>query len=355
MKCTCNMMNLRRCAVVLFVVLFLLPCPAAFSQQNPAPESSTIRVGVKLVSVGVIVTDADGKFVDGLGQQDFVVLDDGVEQPITYFSLDQPSHVLLLIEAGPAAYLVEGGHLRAAFALLAGLSAGDQVAVVKYAERPGVISDFSADKQVAAGALEHLNFNLGFGALNLSESIAGVLDWLDKTQGKKTIVLLSSGVDTSAPEAAAALLRRLRVGDVRVLAVSVVGELRPTAPGKKKPPSSAAILSAQQFATADEMLRQLAAATGGRAYFPLDAKGFVAAYAEIAQIVRHEYTLGFAPQRLDGKVHRIDVRVATGAVQADSTQARVAAADKGRSGNGMRVDHRQGYVARPNDVTKHSD
>jgi len=345
------MMNLRHGAGTLLASLFLFPCPTAFSQQNSALESSTIHVGVKLVSVGVIVTDADGKFADGLGQGDFAVLDDGVEQPITYFSLDQPSHVLLLIEAGPAAYLVEGGHLRAAFALLAGLSAGDQVAVVKYAARPEVISDFGADKQVAAGALEHLNFNLGFGALNLSESIAGVLDWLDKTQGKKTIVLLSSGVDTSAPEAAAALLQRLRVGDVRVLAVSVVGELRPSAPGKKKPPSSAAILSAQQFATADEELRQLAAATGGRAYFPLDAKGFVAAYAEIAQIVRHEYTLGFVPERLDGKVHGIEVRVTAGGSQTRDAQAR-GAAETGRGMSGLRVDHRQGYVARPAELPK---
>jgi Ca-activated chloride channel homolog len=330
--------GLLRCGS-LVVGLLLLTCCAACSQENSDAQSGAIRVRVNMVDVGAIVTNADGKFVEGLRREDFHVLDDGVEQPIVYFSLDQPSHVLLLIEAGPAAYLVEGGHLRAAFALLAGLSPGDQVAVVKYAERPEVISHFSADKQVAATALEHLNFNLGFGALNLSDSIVGVVDWLDKTPGKKTIVVLSSGVDTSAPDAAARLLQRLQVGDVRVLAVSLAGELRPAAPSKKKAPSSAAILSAQQFAAADEVLRQLAAATGGRAYFPVDAKGFVAAYAEIAQIVRHEYSLGFMPQQLDGKVHRLEVRVTAGGAQTD--------ADKGRSGGALRVDHRQGYVARP--------
>jgi Ca-activated chloride channel family protein len=332
-----------------------LSASVACSQENPEAPAGTIRVRVNMVDVGVIVTDADGKFVEGLGREDFHVLDDGAEQPIVYFSLDQPSHVLLLIEAGPAAYLVEGGHLRAAFALLAGLSAEDQVAVVKYAERPEVISDFSADKQVAGTALEHLNFNLGFGALNLSDSIAGVVDWLDKTQGKKTIVVLSSGVDTSALETAASLLQRLQVGSVRVLAVSLAGELRPAAPSKKKTPSSAAILSAQQFAAADEVLRQLAVATGGRAYFPADAKGFVAAYAEIAQIVRHEYSLGFMPQQLDGKVHRIEVRVTTDGMQADGTQSRVAATDKGRSLHGLRVDHRQGYVARPSELLNRSN
>jgi VWFA-related protein len=282
-----------------------------------------------------------------LGHDDFHVFDEGAEQQVSYFALDQPSHVLLLIEAGPAVYLVEGGHLSAAFTLLEGLSVDDQVAVVKYAERPEAVCDFSADKRVAAGALEHLNFNLGFGALNLSASMSRVLDWLEKTQGKKTVVLLSSGVDTSAAEVAGQLLQRLQVGDVRVLAVSLSGELRPTTGAKKKQaPSAAAVLSAQQFAAADEELRGLTTATGGRAYFPVDAKGFAAAFAEIAQIVRHEYVLGFSPAKLDGKVHRIEVRVTV-----TDAQARGSAA--GRGATGLRVDHRQGYLARPAETPPH--
>jgi VWFA-related protein len=317
----------------------LLLSPSARPQDKRQSPAGALILTVNMVAVGVTVTDADGKFVEGLRQEDFKVLDEGVEQPVSYFALDQPSHVLLLIEAGPAAYLVEGGHLSAAFALLRGLSAGDQVAVVKYAERPEAICDFSADKQVAAGALEHLNFTLGFGALNLSDSIARVLDWLDKTSGQKTIVLLSSGVDTSAPEAGNMLLQRLRVGDVRVLAVSLSGELRPSAVvKKKKTPSPAAILSAQQFAAADGELRALTAATGGRAYFPADAQGFAAAYAEIAQIVRHEYALGFSPPKLDGKVHRIAVRI-TKDSESDG------AAESGIRNRGLRVDHRWGYLA----------
>ena len=310
----------------------LLPFSPVQSQQIPASPSEPIRVRVDMVSVGVIVTDDSGKFVEGLRHEDFHVLDNGVEQPIRYFSLEQPSHVLLLVEAGPAVYLLEGGHLNAAYALLSGLSPSDQVAVVKYAEKPEAVCDFSADKQIAAGALEHLNFNLGFGALNLSESIAGVLDWLDKTEGTKTIVLLSTGVDTSAPKAVAELLQRLRVGDVRLLAVSLAVEMRtPTASKKRSTPSQAAVLAAQQFAEADETLRQLAGVTGGRAYFPANAKEFSAAYAEIAQIVRHEYSLGFSPGELDGQVHRIEVRVVV-----DDARA-----------HGLRVDHRQGYVATP--------
>jgi VWFA-related protein len=243
----------------------LLTSLSAYPQNNPQSPPDALISTVNMVPVGVTVTDPDGKFVDGLGHDDFHVFDEGAEQQVSYFALDQPSHVLLLIEAGPAVYLVEGGHLSAAFTLLEGLSVDDQVAVVKYAERPEAVCDFSADKRVAAGALEHLNFNLGFGALNLSASMSRVLDWLEKTQGKKTVVLLSSGVDTSAAEVAGQLLQRLQVGDVRVLAVSLSGELRPTTGAKKKQaPSAAAVLSAQQFAAADEELRRLTTATGGR-------------------------------------------------------------------------------------------
>ncbi|MGA2421875.1 MAG: VWA domain-containing protein [Candidatus Acidiferrum sp.] len=335
------MMKLRHGACAALVLLLLLPCPSAFSQQNPEPQAAPIHVGVNLVTVGVIVTDADGRFVRGLPREDFTLSDDGVAHNITYFALDQPSHVLLLIEAGPAVYLVEGGHLSAAFGLLKGLSPDDQVAVVKYAEGPEAICDFSPDKRIAASALEHLHFNLGFGALNLSDSMASVLDWLDKTQGKKTIVLLSSGVDTSAPEAANRLLERLRIGGVRVLAVSLSGELRPSAPAKKKQaPSAAAVASTQQFAAADGVLRQVASATGGRAYFPVDAKGFEATFAEIAQIVRNEYVLGFSPTELDGRVHRIEVRIA------EHPQRGVANAG-GMHDGALRVDHRQAYLAAP--------
>jgi Ca-activated chloride channel homolog len=293
--------------------------------------------------VGVTVIGPDGQFVDGLRKENFDVFDDGVEQQIAYFSLEDLSQVVLLIEAGPAVYLLEGGHLRAAHALLAGLSETDQVAVVQYAERPVIVSAFNADKNASESALKHLNFNLGFGDLNLSESIASVLDWLDKPSGKKTIVLLSTGLDTSLPSIATELKQRLRVGDVRVLAVSLAGELRgPTANKKKKtpPPTAAQQLAGEQFAVADKELKELTEATGGRAYFPTNAQEFDEAYAQIAQIVRHEYNLGFVPQRTDGKVHSLEVRVNSEAEGRRNSQMLSVTRP------GLRVDHRQAYVAR---------
>lgn len=217
--------------MLLFALVSL--APLARAQENSAEQ--TIRVAVDRVNVGVIVTDARGHFVEGLRRENFHVFDNGAEQPLTDFaSVEEPAQVLLLIEAGPAVYLLEGGHLWAAQALLNGLSPDDRVAVAKYAEAPQAILGFTSDKQAAAAAFGQLRFNLGFGSLNLSSSLSKVLDWLASVKGKKTIVLLSTGLDTSSQNQAIALLQRLRISDARLLAVSLTGGLQNPQPAGKK-------------------------------------------------------------------------------------------------------------------------
>lgn len=323
--------------VFLLLLAFLSSNAAARSQQQqPPPPAGAIRVSVDRVNIGVIVTDAQGRFVESLHREDFVVLDNGAPQPLTDFAaVEEPAQVLLLIEAGPAVYLLEGGHLRAAYSLLNGLSAGDRVAVVKYAETPAAVADFTPDKSAAAQALDGLSFNLGFGSLNLSTSVLTVLDWLRSVKGKKTIVLLSTGVDTSPPNEWGALLQQLKTSDVRILAVSLSGELRsPQNIRKKKTSPDHPAPGSQQFDEADQLLKGIAQAAGGRAYFPRSAKEFSAVYAEIAQLVRHEYSLAFAPAPRDGKIHSIDVHISP-AVAANA------------SASNYRVDHRQAYLAPP--------
>src|SRR5713101_9909963 len=297
-------------AALLFPAL-LCVIPAARAQETPPTPDQGIHVSVERVNVGVIVTDARGNFVGGLRREDFHLFDNTVEQPISDFAaIEEPAQVLLLIEAGPAVYLLEGGHLQAAYALLNGLSTGDRVAVVKYAETPQAILDFTPDKQAAAAALEQLRFNLGFGSLNLASSVSKALEWLTQVQGKRAIVLLSTGVDTSPPNEPSMVLQQLKVSDVRLLAVSLTGDLQNPQPSNKKKSSSANFnKTAQQFEQANQLLKRMAESTGGRAYFPASEKDFSAAYAEIAQLVRHEYSLAFAPPVRDGLVHTIEVRV----------------------------------------------
>jgi Ca-activated chloride channel homolog len=339
------MILLRRqlLAVLCILVFASLLLPQRLLSQNPpiaptqsgAQQSEPIRVSVDRVNVGVLVTDPSGKFAEGLQRDNFHIFDNGVEQPITDFlNVEEPAQALVLIEAGPAVYLLEGSHLRAAQQFLGGLSPDDRVAVVKYADAPQGLVDFTTNKQSVAAAFDDLGFNLGFGSLNLSASLSKVLDWLTSVRGKKTIVLLSTGVETSSTKQIQDLLNRLQTTDVRILAVSLTGDLRnpPPAATKKKSPSPKVAFTSQQFAEADMLLRQIAQTTGGQAYFPANSNELPTVFAHIAQIVRHEFSLAFIPPARDGTIHSLEVRVTTESGQSAGAPA-------------YRVDCRRAYLA----------
>jgi Ca-activated chloride channel family protein len=322
-------------AGVALLLLTLLPIGVA-AQEQPTSTGQTIRLDVNRVNVGVIVTDAKGNFVEGLQQQDFQILDSGSVQPVTDFaSIDSPAQVLLLLEAGPAVYLLQDAHLFVANTLLNGLAAGDRVGIVTYNNAPTALLDFTADKRAVGDALDRTQFTLGFGDLNLASSLNTVLDWLTRVAGKKTIVLVSSGVDTSPAGVVHSLLPRLQTGDVRILSVSMSGPLRNGNKGTKQQ-----IRQTQQaFEQADAWLKMLSDATGGRAYFPENAKAFDATYKQIAELVRHEYSLAFAPPTADGAVHPIDVKVIANAGSEREPK------NQNNDVPEYRVDHRRAYVA----------
>jgi Ca-activated chloride channel family protein len=300
------------------------------AQEAPAKPEQTIRVNVARVNVGVVVTDEKGKFVEGLRREAFHVFDNGAERRITEFaSIEEPGQVLLLVEAGPAAYFLQNANLFAADTMLKGLSEADRVAVARYTDAPLGIQDFTTDRMGTQTALSSIQFNLGFADLNLSSSLSGVLDWLERVPGKKTIVLISTGVDTSPSAAATELQTRLRVGEVRILCVSTSGPLRNGKQGGK-----AKIQQMQdEFAAADQRLEAIAELTGGRAYFPMNGKAFQETYKQVAELVRHEYSLAFALPLADGAIHSIEVKI-----------DRVGAAGKSAPA-AYRVDHRKGYQA----------
>jgi Ca-activated chloride channel family protein len=324
-------MIFQRHKVSMLVAVFLFCAGLHTNAQEPsAAPGQTIHVNVERVNVGVIVTDSRGKFVRGLQRNEFHIYDNNAEQPITDFATaEEPGQVLLLVEAGPAVYFLQDAHIFAADALLRGLSPSDRVAIARYDAVPTAILALTSDKAAAQNALSAIRFNLGFGQLNLSSSLNTVLDWLAVVPGKKTIVLLSTGVDTSSPVSIQSVQARLQTGDVRILCVSVTGPMRN---GKK-----GSVRQLQQteeaFQEADARLRALAEVTGGRAYFPENAKAIQGIYGQVAQLVRNEYSLAFAPPAADGAVHSLEVKVSL----PDRT-------DKSNS-PGYRIDHRKAYLA----------
>lgn len=312
-----------------FLAVLLLLSDIASLSSAQTQQSPPIRVSVNRVNVGVTVTDSAGNFVEGLRREDFRVLDNGVEQPTTDFlSVDERAQLLLLVEAGPAVIFLSKNHLLAADQLLASLAPNDRVAIASYTRSPQPVLDFTENKSMARAALESISFYNGFGELNLSQSLATALDWLAPIPGKKTIVLLSTGVDTSPADAVEAAHKKLMASDVRVLAVSLSGDFRNPARRKKLSPAEKTHREQVQegFERADQTMRELTSLSGGRVYFPADIAELTRVYAEAAKLIRHEYSLAFAPPAADGQLHSIRVEVKRAGVTADYRQAYLAPA-----------------------------
>jgi hypothetical protein len=141
-------------------------------------------------------------------------------------------------------------------------------------------------------------------------------------------------VDTSPPETITALIARLKVTDVRVFSLSLSGSLRATTPrAKHKPKNPAPVPPDPMFAEADQELRAIAEFTGGRSYFPRTSADFSSACAEIAQLVRHEYSLSFSAPAHDAAVHALEVRVTTSETSPASPSPV------------YRISHRSAYLA----------
>jgi Ca-activated chloride channel family protein len=313
--------TLRRRFVAVGVSL-LLVATSVLAQQGPP-----LRVAVNRVNVGVTVTDSRGRFVAGLARKDFRIYDNGVEQPVVDFlPVEEPAQFLMLVESGPSVYLFSKNHVLAADKLLTSISADDRVAIAIYSRRPELVLDFTADKAAARLALRSIDFRSGFGELDLLSTISSAIEALAPLPGKKTIVLLSTGLDTSPSVQWETLEATLETSDVRIISVSVAGDIR--RPAKQKHLSAEEQAERNElksgFAAADASLGRLSRVTGGRVYFARTTNEFERAYAEIAELLRFEYSLSFAPQVFDGKVHNLRVEVAR---------------------HGVRVDHRPAYLA----------
>lgn len=295
--------------------------PGCRAQESGTQAPQPLEVTTEFVKVDASVLDNRGNFVGGLARSSFRILDDGAEQPIAFFTpVEAPAQILVMIETSPAVYLIHNQHVVAAYALLDGLATDDEVGLVTYDQVPREILKFTADKPALLAALGGVQYTIGMGDLNFYDSISGVLDWLGPATGKRALVLLTTGLDSSPPARWDALVRRLRSQDVVIFSVALGGPLRGEKTKKSKTRKDAAKSDDREteaapesaadegFAKADHALRTLATMTGGRAYFPESEKDFVPMYHEIATALRHQYLLGIAPAH-DGQFHSLTVEV----------------------------------------------
>ncbi len=338
--------------------LFALPASA---QSPPSiPSQQALKTKTELVKLDVTVLDSAGNFVDGLKEQDFHVFDDGAERPVLYFApVTDAAKVVVILETSPSVYLLKDEHVAAAYALLEGLSADDEVALVTYSDVPRAAVPFTTNKARLLNALGNAEYMMGSGALNLYYTVSSVIDGLKRFSGKKAIVLLTTGLDSSPPSQWTALTQKLRGSDVVIFSVGLLGPLADSA--ADAPKSSKHLPNASAFDSADvdesatiqkayRGLVELTAMTGGDAYFPASAQEFIPAYRQIAACLRNEYVIGVAPEH-DGQFHRLSVTVNSSDSANSSDTALLGKKHKKHKKKKKhgeaeyRVSFRQGYIA----------
>ncbi len=318
----------------------MLFCLAGVAAAFGAQQQEPIRATTEIVRIVVSVMDPDGKFVSGLEQKNFRVLDQGAEVPVQFFAPDNSAaNVVVMIETSPAVYLLKDQHLAASSALVGGLGPDDRVGLVEYNDAPRGLLDLTTNKSALIAALGQVQYTLGEGQLNFFDSIGLVVDQIASLPDKKALVLLSTGLDSSPRSRWDALVTKLRTQDDVLFPVALGGTLRTAKPDpkKKKNDDLPQVKSPLTFAQSTKDLNALAEMTGGRAFFPESDEDFVPAYRQIAAALRHQYVLGIAPQH-DGAFHKLEVAV----VDSDASPSTASVKKPGQ-----KIFARQGYLAPP--------
>ncbi len=288
------------------------PIPSKYGrkEQPPLPEGlPTFRADVTTVTVDVAVLDNRGNFIPGIPGGNFLILEDKVPQKITGFSMGEaPMTVCMVIEWSGLwqSYWSETWYqtLTAAYGFLETLKPEDYVAVVAYDLRPEILSDFATDKRKAYEAMQRLRI-AAYSESNLYDALVDTAERMADIEGRKAIVLISSGVDTFSKLNFGEARRRLQMAGVPIYAIGLMQALREWADARGYLDS----ISRLDFLQADNQMRTFATETGGMAFFPRFYGEFPAIFASISQALRNQYSLTYQPtnQAKDGKFRKIEV------------------------------------------------
>jgi Ca-activated chloride channel family protein len=243
------------------------------------PDFATRREAVR---VDVLVTDK-GQPIAGLGASDFEIFDNGVAQRVDLVSFEQiPLNVVLTFDTSGSVTTERLGHLRdAGYAVLKGLAANDQAALVTF-------SHMVAQRAPLTGQLDTVRAALTFSAPGGDTALVdGVFTGMmigESDVGRSLVIVFSDGVDTASFLSADAVLDTAKRSDVVVYGVATGQRVR--------------------------LLRDLSAFTGGTVFDVESTKNLSATFERILDEFRHRYLVSYSPENVPrGGWHRLEVRV----------------------------------------------
>jgi len=280
-------------------------------EQAPPEGAPSFRSEVLAVSLDVAVLDNRGQFIPNIPRGNFRVLEDNVPQQITGFEMGEaPLTVCMVIEFSNLfqQYWTETWYqtLTAAYGFLETLKPEDYVAVVAYDIRPEILSDFSTDKRAAYEAMQRLRI-AAYSESNLFDALTDTAQRMSDIEGRKAIVLISSGRDTFSKITFSKTREILQNAGVPIYAIGLMQALREwyDAYGMLGP------IARLDFLQADNQLRTFAKETGGIAFFPRFYGEFPGIFRSISQALRSRYYITYQPSNLkrDGKFRKIKVEL----------------------------------------------
>jgi Ca-activated chloride channel family protein len=289
-----------------FVVLAALAIAPVSGQQ-----SEPFRSRADLVSLYATVTDATGELVPDLTKDDFAVFDDGKRQPISVFSnAIQPITIIVMLDRS-GSMAEDYDFVREAAGEFVGKLLPNDRARIGSLSREILIypATFTSDQRELRRILKEDLQPAGPSPIwtSVDRSITALL----KESGRRVVLLFTDGHD--APERGQVhtdvkdVMRRAQYDGIMLYAIGV-----PTAEtslargrGRGRLPFGA---SSSKIEPPDPNLRKLAGESGG-GYFELDPmKSLAAVFGRVADELHHQYELGFPAAKLDGNVHKLEVR-----------------------------------------------
>jgi Ca-activated chloride channel family protein len=287
--------------------------PSKYKRIEGAPpvDAPSFRSDVNTVTLDVSVLDNKGNFIPGLPRGNFRVLEDGVPQTLSGFGLGEgPMTVAMVIEFSNLyqQYWSETWYqtLTAAYGFLETLKPEDHVAVVAYDLRPEILSDFSTDKRKAHEAMQRLRI-AAFSESNLYDAIVDTADRMSDIEGRKAIVLISTGVDTFSKLTFDKARKAIQNAGVPIYAIGMMQAIREyyDAYGALGP------IARLDFLQADNQMRTFAKESGGQSFFPRFYGEFPSIFQSISMALRNQYSLSYSSsnQTRDGKFRKVKVEL----------------------------------------------
>jgi Ca-activated chloride channel homolog len=294
-----------------FLVVPVFVCVAVsmvVAQQEPTFKSST-----RIVSVIATVIDAQGRLVPDLEQEDFTILDNGKPQTITFFE-DEVRPFTAVVMLDFSASMTANLELlkRASEQFLIRLLPQDKAQVGAFSDKIQFSGEFTNDRDDLIAALKELQFG---NPTRLYDATYQSIDELKSVEGRRVVLVFTDGDDTASRVGADDVLDSAKDHETMIYAIGLESTFF-IGPGR------------MQRTRPDRTLRKFADETGG-GYFELKKTDDLApTFTRVAQELHSQYTLGFTPTLLDGKEHKLELKVKQTGMTARARKSYIASPDR---------------------------